>query len=148
MTTKATMTKFVQVQRGDGGSPETFTKIAEVNTFKGPASKAKELDATSFDSAGMEYIAGLTDGGDFSFDVNYVGTDPQQQGLRTDMTNGTKRNFKLVFNDMPVGGSNATSVAFAAVVTEAPSPSGNVNAIIKAGCTLKISGLPVWTYAA
>jgi hypothetical protein len=147
MTTKATMTKFVQVQRGDGGSPETFTKIAEVTNFKGPSSKASTLPATSFDSAGEEFIGGLTDGGELTFDVNYVATDPQQQNLRSDMTNGTKRNFKFVLNDMPVGGSNPTSIAITAFVTQAPDISGGVNQVVKGSCTIKITGLPVWTYA-
>jgi Lambda phage tail tube protein, TTP len=148
MATKATSTKAVKVQRGDGGSPtETFTTVAEVTTFKGPTEKAPQLDATSFDSTAMEYIAGLPDNGDLTFDVLFVGTDPQQQGLRTDLRAGTRRNFKIVLNDMPSGGSNPTSVLFAAIVTQAPEIGGGVNAVVKGSVSLRITGTPAWTYA-
>jgi len=149
MATKATSTKGVQLQRGDGGSPtETFTKIAEVISFKGPSEKAPQLDATSFDSVAMEFIAGLPDNGEITAEVQYVGTDAQQQGLRTDLRAGTKRNFKLVLNDQPAGGSNPTSIAFAAIVTQAPELGGSVNNVIKGSISLRISGAATWTYAA
>lgn len=148
MATKASSTKAVKVQRGDGATPtEGFTTIAEVTQFKGPSEKAPQLDATSFDSSAMEFIAGLPDNGELSFDVNFVGTDAQQQGLRTDLRAGTKRNFKIVLNDQPSGGSNPTSVLFAAIVTQAPEIGGSVNQIIKGTVSLRISGTAVWTYA-
>lgn len=148
MTTKATSTKFVKVQRGDGAASEVFTTIAEVTSFKGPSEKAPQLDATSFDSTAMEYISGLADNGELTFDVQFVGTDPQQQGLRTDLRNGTRRNFKIVLNDQPTGGSNPTSVAFTAIVTGAPEIGGGVNQVVKGSCSLRITGTATWTYAA
>lgn len=147
MTTKATSTKKVKLQRGDGGGPETFTTIAEIISFKGPTEKAPQLDATSFDSDAMEFIAGLPDNGELTAEVQYVGTDAQQQGLRTDLRAGTKRNFKLVLNDMPSGGSNPTSIAFAAIVTQAPELGGGVNQVVKGSISLRISGTATWTYA-
>lgn len=149
MTTRATSTKNIKMQRGDGATPvETFTTLAEVTGFKGPSEKASALDATSFDSAAMEFIGGLTDGGEVSLDLLFIGPDAGQQGLRTDLRAGTKRNFKLVLNDQPSGGVQPTSVAFTAVVTAAPELSGSVNQVVKSTATLKVSGLPTWTYAA
>jgi hypothetical protein len=147
MTTKATSTKGVKLQRGDGGGPETFTTIAEVLNFKGPTEKAPQLDATSFDSVAMEFIAGLPDNGEVTAEVQFIATDAQQQGLRTDLRNGTKRNFKLILNDMPSGGSNPTSVSFAAIVTQAPELGGAVNQVVKGQIGLRISGQATWVYA-
>lgn len=144
MTTKATNTKGIKLQRGDGGGPETFTLIGEITNIKGPSEKASPIDATSFDSVAMEFIGGLPDNGELTFDCNFIGGDTQQQGLRTDLRNGTKRNFKLILNDNV---STPTTVTFAAVVTAAPEISGSVNAIVKGSCSVRISGQPTWTYA-
>jgi hypothetical protein len=146
MTTKATSTKGVKLQRGDGGGPETFTTIAEVLSFKGPSEKAPQLDATSFDSVAMEFIAGLPDNGEITAEVQYVGSDAQQQGLRTDLRAGTKRNFKLVLNDSQ--GVQPTTVSFAAIVTQAPELGGGVNQVVKGSISLRISGQATWAYAA
>jgi hypothetical protein len=144
MTTKATSTKGIKLQRGDGAGSETFTTIAEVTNIKGPSEKAPQLDATSFDSTAMEYIAGLVDAGDLTFDVNFVASDVQQQALRTDLRAGTKRNFKLILADHP---TTPTTVTFAAIITSAPELAGSVNQVLKGSCSVKITGLSTWTYA-
>lgn len=142
--TKATSSKKFKVQRGDGGGSETFTTIAEVTTFKGPSEKSPQIDASSFDSDGMEYILGLSDGGEVTFDMNFIGDDPQQIGLRTDSRAGTTRNFKIIVPDQG-SGSTPTNVVFAALVTAPPDISTGVNQVNKSACTLKVTGVPVWT---
>lgn len=144
MATKATSSKGVRLQRGDGGGTEVFTTIGEVTNIKGPSEKVQQLDATSFDSTGMEYIAGLSDSGEVTFDLNFVGSNAQQQGLRTDLRAGTLRNFKLILNDHL---TTPTTVSFAAIVLAAPDLSMGVNQVVKASCSLKVSGQPTWTYA-
>lgn len=144
MATKAKSSKNVKLQRGDGGGTEVFTTIAEVTSVKGPSEKAAQIDATSFDSTGMEYISGLSDSGEVTFDVNFVGSDAQQQGLRTDLRAGTVRNFRLILNDHL---TTPTTVAFAAIVTAAPELNIGVNQVVKGSCSLKVSGTPTWTYA-
>lgn len=144
MATKAKSTKALKLQRGDGGGTEVFTTIGEVTNIKGPSEKVDQLEVTSFDSAAKEYIGGLSDGGEISFDTNFVGNDVQQQGLRTDLRAGTLRNFKIILNDHA---TTPTTITFAAIVTSAPEISGSVNAAIKSSSTLKISGLPTWSYS-
>lgn len=144
MTTKAKSSKGIKLQRGDGGGSEVFTTIAEITNVKGPSQKAGTLDATSFDSTSMEFIAALSDGGEVTFDMNFIGSDAQQQGLRTDHVAGTVRNFKLIYPDHA---TTPTTVSFAALVTAPPEPSGGVNQVIKGSASLKVSGAPTWTYA-
>lgn len=143
MTTQAKSSKYLKLQRGDGGGPEVFTTIAEVTNFKGLDENAPQIDVTSLDSAAMEYIGGLVDGSEITFDCNFVGRDAQQQGLRADLRAGTTRNFKLIANDHA---TNPTTVTFAAVVTGAPGISAAVNQALKSSCKLKVSGLSTWTY--
>jgi hypothetical protein len=144
MTTKATSTRNIKLQRGDGGGSEVFTTIGEVTNIKGPTEKAPQLDATSFDSVAMEYIAGLPDNGELTFDLNFVGSDAQQQALRTDLRAGTARHFKLILNDNLV---TPTTITFTAIVTGAPEIAGSVNAVLKGSCSLRITGQATWVYA-
>ncbi len=143
MTTNAKSSKGIKLKRGDGAGSEAFTLIPEVTNFKGPSEKAAQIDATSFDSTGMEYIAGLSDSGEVTFDILFVGSNAQHQGLRTDLRAGTVRNFVLDLNDHV---SDPTTCSFAAVVTAAPDISASVNQAVKASCGLRITGLPTWHY--
>src|SRR6185369_2297065 len=143
MTTNAKSTKNVKLQRGDGAGSESFTTIAELTTFKGPGEKAPQIDVTSFDSTAREFIAGLTDNGELTFDLNFVGSDAQQQGLRTDSRAGTLRNFKLNLNDHV---SDPTIASFAAIVTMPPELGGGVDQAVKGSCSLRISGTVSWHY--
>lgn len=144
MTTKATSTAGVKLQRGDGGGPEVFTTIAEITNVSGPSESAAQIDVTSFDSTSREFIAGLRDGGEISFDFNFVGSNLQQQGLRADLGAGAKRNFKLILNDHL---TTPTTISFAAIVTAFSGMNGGVDAAVTASCTLKLSGDPTYTYA-
>jgi predicted secreted protein len=146
MSSNATIAKAVKLQRGDGGGTEVFTTIGEVTNVSGPPETAPQVDVTSFDSTAREFRAGLVDGGEVSFDMNLVGSNAQQQGLRTDLRAGTVRNFKLILPDAALE-ANCTTIAFAAVVTNLSGVDAAVDGVIKQSCTLKVSGLPTWTYA-
>jgi hypothetical protein len=146
MASKATIAKTVKLQRGDAATPEVFTTIAEVTNVNGPPETAPQVDVTSFDSDAKEFRAGLVDGGEVSFDMNFVGEDSQQQGLRTDLRAGTVRNFKVIIPDRVLA-ANCSTCAFSAVVTNLSGPESAVDAVIKQSCSLKVSGLPTWTYA-
>lgn len=141
--TAAVSTRGLRLQRGDGATTEVFTTIGEVTDFTGPSETTEQLDATSFDSTAQEFIAGLPDNGEVSFDMNFVGSNAQQQGLRADLRAGTVRNFRLILNDHA---TTDTQFAFAAIVTNL-SIQGASNAIIKASCTLKLTGAATVTYA-
>lgn len=145
MASKAKATKGTKIQRGDGAATEVFTTIGEVTNFSGPGEQVDTIDVTSFDSQGKEFISsGLPDSGEVTFDMHFVGSDEQLQGLRSDLRSGTLRNFKVVLNDHP---TSPTTFAFSAFVTNFNGPSGGVGEAYKASITLKVSGLPTVTYA-
>lgn len=137
--TDAIETQGVEIKRGDGASPEVFTKIAEIASFDGPGGSAAVIDATSLDSTAREKLMGLADEGQFSFEMNLVPDDTAQTGLRTDRTNRTLRNFEIALTD-----AAATTLSFAAFVLEF-AISGAVDDKVTANCTLEISGAVTWS---
>lgn len=143
----ATTGQGLKLQRGDGATPtEGFTTIGEVTNVSGPDETVEQIDVTSFDSTAREFIASISDSGEVSFDMNLVGSNAQQQGLRTDHRAGTVRNFKLIIKDKPLE-ANCTTVAFAAIVKSLSPSFAGVDEANKLACTLKVSGQPTWTYA-
>jgi hypothetical protein len=143
--TKAKPTKNTLIQRGDGGGPEVFTTIGEVSSFSSPQVTVEEIDVTNFDSTAKEFISsGLADGGELALEMNFVGSDAQQQGLRTDCYAGTTRNFKFIMNDHA---TTKTTVNFAAFVKMVDGPKGAVSEAYKMSVTLKVTGTPTWSYA-
>lgn len=126
------------IQRGDGQPTEGFTTIAEITDFDGPGGSASEIDATSLDSTAREFLVGLKDEGQFTFNCNLVPSDTQQQGLRSDRDNRTLRNFKIILTD-----AANTTLTFAAYVMGF-SISGSVDAKVDASITLRISGPVTW----
>jgi predicted secreted protein len=126
---------------GDGETEETFTTIAEVGDISGPGLSMDPIDVTSHSSSEgwREYIAGLLEAGEISFDINYIPTENTHKlatGLLGDFANKTKRNFQLVFPD-----AGNTTWSFAALVTgfEPQEPVGDK---LAASISLKLTGKP------
>lgn len=143
---KATSGVGIKFQIGDGADPEVFTTIAEVTNFTGPNEQSPNIDVSNFDSVAREFIAGLKDGGEVTFEVNFVGSNAQQQALRAAQTARLLKNFKILLNDAALD-ANKTTISFAANVTGF-SLSASVDAAVKASVSLKVSGEPNFAYAA
>lgn len=127
---------------GDGATPtEAFTTIAEVKSISGPSETRDTLDVTNMDSPNQykEFVATLIDGGTISCDINFIGDNTTQNGLRTDMLAGTARNFQLL-----MANTGASLYAFTAFVTEF-SPSFDVESIVTASISMKITGAVTFT---
>jgi hypothetical protein len=62
---------------GDGGSPEEFAEMGEVGDFEeGDSIELVEVTNHQSPNNRREYIAGLKDGAEMSFPVNYIPADP------------------------------------------------------------------------
>lgn len=145
MTTKAKASKNTLIKRGDGGGTEVFTTIGEILSFSGMSEEVEEIEVTSFDSTAKEYISsGLADNGEITIEMNFIGSDAQQQGLRSDLRAGTTRNFTITLNDHA---STPTSFAFAAVVKAFEGPNAGQAEQYKASVRLRPTGTPTVTYA-
>src|SRR5512139_2328270 len=63
--------------------------IGEVTNISGPSGTKGEIDVTSLQSAGKEYLMALPDFGDITFDLNYTGSDATQNALYSDWVAAT-----------------------------------------------------------
>lgn len=129
------------LKRGDGGTVENFTTIAEVRDLSGPSLSADTKDVTAHDSPDgwEEAIVTLLRGGEVTFQLNFVPTETTHgysAGLIHDMVNRVKGNYQIVFPD-----SGQTTWGFAALVTGFE-PTANVADELTADVTMKITGKP------
>jgi len=137
MATKAKASKGTTLTRGG-------VLIAEITTISGPTGTAPAIDATSHDSVSAEFVGGMPDAGEVSFDFNWVGSDAPQQSLDTDREAGTLSTYVLTVQDHA---TNPSTVTFTALVTACSLNPGGTGDKLSGSCTLKISGKPTRTYA-
>lgn len=126
--------------RGDGADPEVFSAIANVNSITGPGLSRETIDVTAHDSPNqyMEFLGGLIDPGEVSFDVNY---DPSEHDSLVDDLEATDPiNYELTF---PEG----TTWGFPAILTGFE-PQAPYDDKLAASLTFKVSGKPTITPAA
>lgn len=127
----------VQFKRGDAGTPEVFTAIAEVTGIDGPNMARDTIEVTSLDSTGgyREFIGSFRDGGEVSLEMNFnrAGWDL----FKADFESSTLRNYQV---DMAGSADpDETVMDFAALVT-ALGASITLDDKVTAPVTLKISG--------
>jgi predicted secreted protein len=113
-------------------TPTTFTNVANVKTFTGFDGSASEIDVTNLDSLAKEFRLGLTDPGQFAFEIDYDSANAGHIALRSKQVSGLITNFKLTL-------PNATVVTFSAFVKKF-SLAGGVDAVAKTSVDLRISG--------
>jgi hypothetical protein len=127
------------LKRGNGGTPESFTTIANVGDIAGPTLKATMEDVTNHSSPGKfeETMPTTKSLGQIKFPVNFIPTNATHSyaaGLVKDWSDGTKRNFQMVFPD-------STTWSFAAYVEEV-SFKAPTKGLLAADVTLTITGQP------
>lgn len=128
----------VQLQRGDGADPETFTAIANLGDVEGPTTERETHDVTTHGSPDgwREFLGGLKDGGEVSADINY---DPREHdAMQSDYDDTEPRNYKLVWP------GTLGNIAFSAILSGFET-SGPVDGQMEASVTFKVSGKPVFT---
>lgn len=126
---------------GNGASPEVFTTVAELRTISGPTLTAETIDVTTHNTPTpfRRYISGLLDGGEVTFDINFIPTDATHgysTGLLKDMTDRTRRNFQIVFPD-----TGTTTWLLPTVITGFEMSSDPAD-VLMASVTLKVAGPP------
>lgn len=135
MTTQALPAQGTALKRGNGNSPETFTKIAEVMDITGPQRTRTMVEANSLDTTVEEYITGILKSGTVTLSMILVPGDTGQGGLRSDLDAAVLRNFEIHLTDSP-----ATVIAFAAYVSALTEVQATTDGKLSATATLTISG--------
>jgi len=128
---------------GNNETPsEEFTEMAQVRDIDGPGMNMSTIEATHHQSASnmKEYVAGLVDGGEVTFEVVWDPADATHDdttGFIYLLKNRLKRNWKLV---TPVAASvGYWALAFAAFVTQFKTKEP-VEGMLAADVTLKVTG--------
>lgn len=129
------------LQSGDGAQPEVFATVAEVKDITGPGMESDSIEVTNHSSPGAwrEKISGLLDGGEVTFDVNFLpgdATHDHQTGLISDFLARAVHNFRLVW---PTAAEDW--VVFPARVSGFE-PSAPVDDALGASVTLEVAGEP------
>lgn len=132
MPTAALHTKQILFQRAMGGSPDVFETLGEVKGFDGPSMSAAAMDATSFDSTWKEKLVGVPDGGQVTFQFNWIPANGPQSRFKDDFDAGTLRAYRIQLTDNTV-------ISFSAYIT-AISISGAVDQVTAGSATLEITG--------
>lgn len=105
----------VSVHIGRGATP-TFTKLDGVQDVTWPESTIEQIEITDQDSTAREFMAGLIDNGEVSFDVNWVpdsDTHTLLQELKT-----SKELVQMRFSASPLGSTTVVySETYAAIMT-------------------------------
>lgn len=101
---------------GDGATPtEAFTDIEGCDDFSGPGESADTIETTSHSSPGhrRQYIGGLINSGELTFDVFWIFVEPGQLALQAAFNDGLEHNFQMEF---PVDTTD-NLLSFAGIVT-------------------------------
>lgn len=126
--------------RGTGsGSPETFETVLGIQDIKLPSPSSTEIDTTDLASTAKEFLLGLSDFGEVSFNGKFLPTSAVQQQLIADQLARDLHNWKVTMSD-------GTTCEFSATVKMLDF-TGAVDDIYKWTITLRCSGEPSWTYA-
>jgi predicted secreted protein len=135
--------KGTKFQVEDAPAAGTYTTIAEVKTISGPSFEAEEIDVTNHDSTGdfREFIRGLIDPGEITFEINYQPDDALHQQLFDDLAAGTKRNYKMLFDQMT---PTKYQMDFEAFIRSMPI-TAPVDNVLSANVTVRVTGQPVIT---
>ncbi len=124
----------------DMASSPTFAEIANVTSISGPSITRNTYDVTAHDSTGeyMEFIGGLKDGGEVTFDLNFDPDEATHQTLIGYLDDTVARDYQVTLPD------DAATFDFSAFMTsfglELPTDDK-----ITASVTFKITGKPSLT---
>ena len=84
------------LERGDGASPEVFTRVCQVFGISGLGESNELVEATTFCSGGnREYLGGLADGDEMTAECNYEQGDTTLLAMIADVKAKATRNFRL-----------------------------------------------------
>lgn len=117
--------------------------VAQVSSLSGPNLQAGTIDSTTHDSpsAVREFVSGLIDAGEVGGVVVFDPNLASNIALWNDLIARTSASYTLVF--LFTGG--VETVTFTAFVTGFGPIAAQIDGMVEAPFTLKVSGVPTWS---
>lgn len=112
----------------------TYIDVAEVVSFSGPDGTTNEIDVTHLGSDAKEYLLGLPDEGNFTFDVNFIPANASQQTVQGLRMSRERADWRVTFAD-----TDNTEIDFEAFVSGF-SIEGEQDDKLSGSVTLRITG--------
>ncbi len=144
MSTNAMIGFSTLFKSGNGATPEVFATVAEVTSITPPAYSRDTVDATHEQSpyGFREFIPGLIDAGEVSFDMNFVPDSADVAAFLAELDasgSSAMKNRQIVFPD-------GSYFQFGAILTGFE-PDAPIDDKMSASVTLKVSGRPTLVQA-
>ena len=109
MSTQASIGNGAQFQI-ESATPGTYTALAEVFDITPPNEVTDVIDASHMGSPDREFVMGLTDPGETSFEMNFVPGSTSEGLILAAKAERKAKNFRIVF-------PNAATWTFAGLLT-------------------------------
>lgn len=135
----------------------TSVEIGNITSFNPPSPAADEIEATNLSSTAKEFVQGLIDYGEGSFEVNFDPSSAAHQGILTALAAGTTREFLVGLSDATTAVPTVTTSSFGTPPTTRSwvkftgfikgfVMQGGTNDLVKATLTVRNSGSPTYTW--
>lgn len=121
----------------DGADPGVFEAVAEVISISPPNDQSDDIDVTHFKSPNRtrEFVPGLIDPGEASFEINWIPNDTTGALILTLKNSGEKRQHRITW-------PNGVTWTFSGYV-KGFEPSSPINDRMTAVVTIKVSSTTV-----
>jgi len=137
MTTEASIGLGTIFKLHNGGTPGALVAIAEVFDLTPPNEQADTIDVTHFGSAAREFIFGLTDFGECSFEMNFVPGSDSEDAILDAKASKASRQCEVTFPNAAVWTFNGLVIGY--------EPAVPVDDKMTATVTVKVTGSVVRT---
>lgn len=120
--------------------------IGQLVSVGGPSMEVGTVESTDLSSSARTFVSTITDGGEVSFTINYDSTDTEHAAIDTLMaTPSDSQAWTITLNDS--GGSSGTTIAFTGICTNWELAGIEVDGLVQAECSVKVSGAVTVTAA-
>lgn len=137
----------------------TSIVITKLTNPTPPSGSADEIEITDLDSTAKEYLQGLIDYGEATFDINYDPADTSHQALEADLAAGTTSEWLIGFSDGTTAAPTVTASSFATPATSRSwvlfsgfvkgfQKQSGTNTKMTATLTVRVTGSPTYFYKA
>jgi predicted secreted protein len=136
---------FGTILAREGNTPGTYVALANVSNIGGPGLSRETIDVTAHDSpnAYRQFVGGLKDPGEISFDINYDPLVHDTLVADLDLTaSGGAKNWKITWPKSTGQVTAGNTWTFPAIMTGFE-PGAPIDDKLSASVTLKVSGKPV-----